>query len=262
MTRLPFLAAGLLAGLAAVPAFAGAWTQAKGRGQAIVTGLYSHSGKGYDGKGDVVDIADYAKSEAYALVEYGLTDRLTLMINPSLRHVSVEGGDDTSGLGYTELGGRYRLTTDQSFVFSVQATARIPGAKRRDNLAQVGATDEEYDVRALAGVPFKIGTKDAFVDLQGGYRFRAGSPPNEYHADATFGVRPAANFLVMAQVLNTFSDGAGAGVFTSYRYHNAYLSGVYDLDSRWSLQIGGLATLGGRNALRERGLTTAIWYRF
>jgi protein XagA len=241
---------------------AAAWTQKDGGGQIIFTGVYSHSAKGFDVGGNKVNIVDYNKTEGYLLLEYGVTDDLTLILSPSVRHVGIDGGDDVTGFGYTELGGRYRVTEGNGWVFSVQGTARIPGKKQRDSQAQVGQTDEEYDVRALLGHSFKIGEADAFIDLQGGYRVRAGDPPSEYRADVTFGVRPTPKVLLLAQSFNVFSDGRGQGIFPSYRYHNAYVSGVYDIDPRWSVQLGGLATLGGKNALRERGLIAGLWYRF
>ncbi len=90
MNRFAFLAGMTVSafGLSA-PAWAGAWTLDQGHGQVILTGLYSNSGKGFDANGHVANIADYTKTEAYALVEYGVTDSLTLMVDPSLRHVGV-----------------------------------------------------------------------------------------------------------------------------------------------------------------------------
>ena len=248
--------------VAATPALAGAWTQPQGAGQVIVTGIYSHSGKGYDGGGHVADIADRTKAEAYFLAEYGVSDDLTLMITPSFSHVSVQGGDDSTGAGYTELGGRYRLGGSGTSVFSVQGSLRIPGTKRRDSLAQIGSTDSEIDLRALAGTSFKIGGHDGFADIQAGYRIRNGQPPNEYRIDATLGFRPVPQLLLLAQSFNVVSDGAGRGVFGKYRYHNLYLGTVYDLSAKWSVQLGGLMTLDGENALRERGAFTGLWYRF
>ncbi|WP_457806251.1 hypothetical protein, partial [Stenotrophomonas maltophilia] len=129
-----------------------------------------------------------------------------------------ESSDDTSGFGYTELGARYRIASNTNWVFSAQATARIPGARRRDVLAQVGSTDAEYDVRGLVGRNFTVGGLNGFAELQGGYRFRDGNPPNEIRADATVGLRPAKRLLVYAQVFNVFSDGNGEGVFRRFRY--------------------------------------------
>lgn len=236
---------------------------AKGQGQLLVTGVYSHSDHGFDANGKTIDIPDYDKQELYLLGEYGLTDDLTLIVAPSFRHVGIQGSaDDTTGLGYTELGGRYRVVGGSHWVGSLQATARIPGAKRRDSLAQVGSTDAEYDVRALGGASFSIGRMPGFVNLEGGYRVRAGDPPNEYRADATLGIRPAKRVLIYTLWSNSWSDGAGKGVFQAYRYHNAFLNAAYDLNDRWSLQLGGLATVAGKNALRERGATGGVWFRF
>lgn len=247
----------------ATAADASAWTLPKGQGQLLVTGVYSHSDRGFDANGRTIDIPDYDKQELYLLGEYGVTDDLTLIAAPSFRHVGIQGAnDDTTGLGYTELGARYHVTGGTNWVGSIQATARIPGARRRDSLAQVGSTDAEYDVRALGGASFSIGRMPGFVDLEGGYRVRAGDPPNEFRADATLGIRPAKRVLLYTLLSNSWSDGAGKGVFQAYRYHNAFVNAAYDLNDHWSLQVGGLATVGGENALRERGATGGVWFRF
>ena len=113
------------------------------KGQAIATFYYSKSTRGFDADGDSIDIADYEKVELYLLAEYEVAPDLTLIFKPSFRNVSVEGGDDDSGLGYTDIGGRYRFAESTDGWLAVEATARIPGVSRDDNLAQVGSTDAE-----------------------------------------------------------------------------------------------------------------------
>jgi hypothetical protein len=184
------------------------------------------------------------------------------MVTPSVSHVNVQSGDDSTGLGYTEFGARYRIAAGDGGVLSLQGSVRIPGKKRRDNIAQIGATDSEIDLRVLGGTSFKLAGMDGFIDLQAGYRIRNGGPPNEFRLDATFGVRPADKLLLMAQSFNVISDGAGTGVFGKGRYSNLYLSGVYDVDKRWSVQLGAIGTVSGRNALRERGFLVSLWRRF
>jgi len=263
MTRAPVFVVAATFLLSATPALAGAWPQEEGTGQIIVTAVYSNSTKGFDADGKTVNIDDYQKAEVYALVEYGITGDVTVIFNPSFRDVSIEGpGAEASGLGYTEIGARYRLAEGNGWVPSLQGTLRIPGQEIDTNLAQIGATDTEYDMRALVGYGFKIGEADAFVDLQGAYRLRDGDPPNEFRADLTFGLRPTQKMQVLAQLFNTFSDGSGQGVFSEYRFHNAQFSVVYDVNESFSVQVGGLATLGGENALRERGIVAAAWFRF
>lgn len=263
------LAAMAAACLAALPAAAQsdvrlpADTPAESRGQMIATFYYSNSEQGFDADGNRIDIPDYRKLELYLLTEYRATDDLTLVVTPSFRDVAVEGaGDDSSGLGYTDLGARYRLAHGAGWSLAAQGTVRIPGDRRRDVLAQVGSTDAEYDLRMRGLYGFAVGEDSGFVDVQGAYRLRDGDPPNEYHLDVTLGYRPVPSLLVMAQSFSTFSDGRGSGVFDRYRYHNVQLSAVQQVARGVSLQAGWMGTLGGENALRERGAFGGVWLSF
>ncbi len=241
---------------------AAGWTMPRGEGRVIVNGFWSNSDKAYNDRGKTVEINDYRKTEVYALSEYGLTDDITLIVTPSFRDVSVKGsGQDSSGLGYTDLGARFRIGQGSNWVFSVQGVARIPGRKREDNLAQVGSTDAEYDLRAQVGTSFGTADRGGFLIVEGGYRVRADDPPNEFHADITAGYRPSAKLLLLGSLYNVISDGRGRGIFARQRYHNAYVSGVYDVSPRVALQLGAMGTIDGRNALRERGLFAGIWFR-
>ena len=254
------LGAGALAlPLAASPVSAQAFTQEKGHGRVITSFLWSDSKKGFDDHGHVVDIADYHKTELYFAAEYGVTDDLTVLATPSLRSVSVQNGDDSRGLGFTDVGARYRVVHGAHFVLSAQGLVRFPGKKRQDILAQVGSTDMEYDMRLQGGYTFGHGS---FAILEGGYRLRAGDPPNAYNIDATLGIRAAPRLLLLASSYNAISDGAGRGVFRRYRYDNVYLSGAYDVGRHVTVQLGASGTASGRNALRERGLLAGLWYRF
>ena len=258
------ITAALAAGVLVLPFTAGiataqAFTQEQGHGRVITSLLWSQSDKGFDDRGHVFDIADYQKTEVYFAAEYGVTDDLTLLVTPSLRDVSVQGGDDSRGLGYTDVGARFRLAHGSDFVLSAQGLVRFPGMKRRDSLAQVGVTDTEYDLRLQGGYTFGRGS---FAIVEGGYRLRAGDPPNAINIDATLGIRAAPRLLLLASSYNAISDGAGRGVFRAYRYHNLYLSGAYDVGRHVTVQLGASGTLAGRNALRERGLLAGLWYRF
>ncbi|RZM33396.1 MAG: hypothetical protein EOP67_22600 [Sphingomonas sp.] len=236
-----------------------AFTQAKGHGRVITSLLWSNSDKGFNDDGHVIDIADYRKTEVYALGEYGVTDDFTVLLTPSFRDVSVKNGSNSSGLGYTDVGARYAVARGSNFVLSAQGLVRFAGQKRRDVQAQVGATDTEYDLRGQAGYTFGQGS---FAIVEGGYRLRAGAPPNAFNIDATLGIRAAPRLLLLASSYNAISDGRGRGVFAPYRYHNVYLSGAYDVSDHVTVQLGVSGTVAGRNALRERGLLGGLWYRF
>ncbi|MBX7480935.1 transporter [Qipengyuania qiaonensis] len=256
-----------LAGLlAANPAVAQdvvpATTDQADKGQVIASFYYSKSSRGFDADGNSIDIADYEKVELFLLAEYEIVPDLTLIFKPSFRGVSVEGGDDDSGLGYTDIGGRYRFAESQDGWFAVETTVRIPGVSRDDNLAQVGSTDAEYDFRLRGFHNLALGNSGGFVDAQASYRLRDGDPPNEFHADVTLGYRPDPDFLLMAQSFNTISDGAGQGIFDEYRYHNLQLSGVLNVSRSVALQAGLMGTIAGENALRERGFFGGVWVSF
>jgi hypothetical protein len=256
------LAIGLMASPTA--AFAGAWTLDAGRGVAIITGSPSQSNKVFDGQGNLRSIPRYGKVEAQALLEYGATDWLTLMFAPSLQHVSIGAPFDAqrTGLGYTDIGGRMRLLTGDSWVLSAQTTLRVPGTFDKSNLAAIGYTDPELDVRALLGYSFAAGAWPAFVDIQVAQRFRFGGPPDEFRTDISFGVRPHERWLLLAQSFNVISEGAGSWGYASYAYHKLQLSAVYALTPALALQFGGYTTYWGRNALQENGLVVGAWYKF
>jgi hypothetical protein len=148
-------------------------------------------------------------------------------------------------------------------VFSTQTTVRIRGTTDRTNPAAIGYTDPEIDVRALFGYSFQVGGWPAFFDLQLAQRFRTGDPPDEFRADVTLGLRPAARWLILAQSFNVISEGGGQGLFSpSYNYHKLQLSLVYELTQRWAVQAGAFTTIAGTNALQENALVLGVWYRF
>jgi protein XagA len=245
------------------PAFAGAWTLPAGSGQAGVITTVSSATRGFDGSG-LTPTPRYDKTEVQGLIEYGITDQLTVIGSPGLQHIDIAAPTDArrTGLGYTELGGRYRLLQADSWVLSGQATMRVPGTNDTSNPAAIGYTGVETDIRGLFGYSFAFRDLPAFVDLQVAQRFRAGGPPSELRADATFGVQVAPQWLLLAQSFNVVSEGAGNAPFASYEYYKLQLSAVYSLTKSVSLQLGGFTTYAGRNALQENGMILGVWYKF
>ncbi|MDB5600163.1 MAG: hypothetical protein JWN71_2207 [Xanthobacteraceae bacterium] len=256
----------LVLSLLAFPAaaHAGAWTLDAGQGIAVVTGSTASADKVFDGSGNTQSIPRYRKSELQALLEYGATGWLTLMLAPSLQHVGIDPpfGGQRSGLGYTDLGARARLGGGDSWVLSAQTMFRIPGTFDKSNPAAIGYTDPELEFRGLFGYSFKAGATPAFLDVQLAQRFRFDGPPNEFRADVTLGVRPEERWLFMMQSFNVVSEGAGDWNLPSYSYSKLQLSAVYELTPKVALQLGGYTTYWGRNALQENGLVAGAWYRF
>ena len=256
---------GLALMLGASSAYAGAWTQPEGSGAAYLSTTATSNNRYFNDDGNSFANQDYRKVETQLLVEYGITDSLTGFVGPSLLNTSVGGsaGDRYFGLGYTDFGLRKRLYTDGTNVFSVQATARVPGASNSGNPAEVGYTGIEYDLRALYGRGFQIGNWPAFVDGELAWRIRNGAPPSEYRIDLTLGARPAPKWLLLLQSFSVISNGAGTGAFNvPYRYYKIQPSVVWDFAPKWSAQLGLVATVAGRNSWREQGVVAGLWRRF
>ncbi len=137
-------------------ALAGAWTLPQGAGEVIATFTTSTGTEQFDGSGGLIATPRYDKDELQTLFEYGVTDNLTAILDPGLQHVDIGAPTDAerTGLGYTEFGARYRLFQGDDWVFSGQATGRIPGTFDMSNPAAIGYNDVEADFRALFGHTF------------------------------------------------------------------------------------------------------------
>jgi protein XagA len=253
--------------VAATPsaAFAGAWTLPEGTGQWLAMLTAATSTSYFDGRG-LASTPRYSKFEAEALIEYGLTDRWTAILNPGLQSIDIASptNADRTGLGYTEFGARYGFIESPDWVLSGQATLRVPGTTETANPAAVGYTDVEADFRLLLGHNFKFGELPAFFDLEVAQRERTAGLPSEFRADATLGVKVLPQWLLLAQSFNVISEGAGNTIYDggSYEYYKLQLSAVYSLAPTWELQGGGYTTYAGRNALQENGLIFGVWHQF
>jgi hypothetical protein len=266
MSKCLGLASIFAVGLFMVPnaAVAGAWTLNEGTGELIVTNTAVQASTYFTTGSVLQSIPHYNKEEAQALIEYGVTNWFTAMFQPSLQHVDIAPpfSGERSGFGYTDIGGRARIWSDDSWVVSAQATFRIPGTFDKTNPAAIGYTDPELDLRGLVGYSFKAGTMPAFFDVELAQRFRFDGPPDEFRTDVTFGIRPIDRWMFLAQSFNVISEGAGTWGFGSFAYHKFQLSAVYSLTTTLSLQLGGYSTYWGRNALQENGLVVGAWYKF
>ncbi len=243
---------------APAPAYAGAWTLPEGKGQIFET-LFGWLGRGASPAGRE------NKAEAQTYVEYGYSDRLTLVGQLSAERYALLAPptrDVYAGLGYSGGGLRARLWSDDAWAFSLEASAYVSGARDLQRSAQAGDTGPAFDVRALVGRNLTLFGASAFVDAEAGYRLRTQGPPSEWRADLTLGVAWTPRAQVLAQVFTTVSDGAGAPGFGAWDSCKGQLSVVYALDDKWSLQVGGFATLLRRNTNSEYGALVAVSRRF
>ena len=230
----------------------------------ILDGSAGGGGETFDGTGSLTPSRRYDKSELSGYVEYGLTDWLMVVARPSLvsTRLGEPAGGHHEGLGETDAGAQAQLLVFGPAALAVQGTFHLPGTTSHGNPAEIGNTAYEADLRMLGGVGFQIGAIPAFIDLQGSFRLRSSGAASQWHGDATFGFSPMTRLLMLIQSFTSVPDGDGTPWLPSSRYTKVAVTGVYQLTAAWSVQLSGFTTVDGRNALRERGVATGVWYRF
>lgn len=256
------LAAAILSPRAAA---AGAFTLEPGEAKLFVSGYVMSGDEYFDRKGKRHARGRYQKRELQAFAEYGALDGLTVFGAAGLQKVKAKDGvtHDREGLGRSEIGARARLFAKEGWIASAQASVVIAGAKKSDDLAVIGETDDQFDVRGLVARSFEAFGKPAFVDLAAGYRWRSGDPADEIRLDATFGIRPAERLLLLAQSFNQFGTGRWKGPYElKQRIYKLQGAAIYELNQTWSVFAAAFFTPIGRDALDERGATVGVGLRF
>jgi hypothetical protein len=239
-------------------ALAGAWTLPQGQGQIIQT-LFGWLGWG----SPIQNGGREDKVESQTYVQYGLTDRLTVIGALSVERYALSSPrDNYTGLDTTGAGLRARVWSNDAWTFALEGTAFYGGVSNASRPAQAGGAGPAADARALVGHNLTLFGYSAFIDAEAGYRLRTQGPPSEWKADLTLGVDLTSRAQVLFQSFNTISQGPGYNGFPSWEAHKGELSVVYALDDKWSVQVGGFGMLWRRSATSEYGAVVAVWRKF
>lgn len=267
------------------PCVAGAFLQPPGEGVLIVTTSFAEAHKAYDSRGKLVAAPAYDKFETRAYVEYGVFEKLTLVAESSymrfrgasssqqLEYLQIlteearagaplvlptgPSGARYAGVGSGWLGARIGLLEWGSFIVSLQASLQMASDSARRFLDMRERVQE--DARLQLGFPIEFFGMPGFADVQVGYR-SFGQSGGEIRADVGYGFRPLDDVLLLAQCFSIVAPGDSRSTFMSSQKFQ--LSAVYDVTRHISVQIGGLASVRGVNYSAERGLVSALWYRF
>lgn len=179
--------------LAALPgtAAAGAWTRAAGDGQLIISSGRTVAPAGAWTGGAAEE--DTSFTQVY--VEYGLFDDLTLGAN---LFAEIDALDFASSSASLSLFARQRLWVGQhGDVASVQLAVSYPFEEMVLDQFDVPSTSDNafaIELRGLYGKGWGFDWGNAFVSVEGGYRWRDGRS-DEIRFDATGGVEPVKGVL-------------------------------------------------------------------
>ncbi len=250
----------ILGCIASGVAYAGAFMQAPEHGQVIAELGFSEAGVAYDAFGREGAIPSWRKFELSAYGEYGLADWLTLIGEPSwFAFRAKPPGVSRTRLGASEAGARVRIVEWEDNILSAQATARYAtGGRGGAEFSDMGQR-AQVDVRLLYGRKIELFGFGGYVDTQVGFRSR-GAYGHQLRFDATWALRPLTSLTLMLQSFTTITPGRLGDKFMLSQKIKA--SAVYDLTQSLSLQVGLIAALRGVNAAAERGVVSAVLWRF
>jgi hypothetical protein len=244
-----------------LPSLAGAWPQPEGEGLAILqlTPYTAEVDRFGPGGERLAGGGSYRRIEFAPYVEYGLTRRLTVVVQPRMQTVWGDVGTAT-GLAQTNLALLYALHLGERDAFAIQAGIGTPGVGGDD--PRVAEPNADYELRLLYGRSVAFGGVEAFGEIQAAFRRRSGAAADELRLDLTAGLMPAPGWMLLAQGFSTFglrnADPGGA----DYDMHRVQLSVVRDLAPRVSVQLGAFHELDGRNTALGTALVAALWLRF
>jgi hypothetical protein len=249
--------------LASAPSHAGAWTLPEGQTQIITNITYSGASHSFTDSGAPTAATTFEKLWSSICAQYGLTDDLTLVVQPEYARAATAVGlgpamhasDFAIGAG-----ARYRLL-DSFGVLSVQATIRSAGVFNMSVSAD-HTTGREAELRLLYGTNFSLFGHSGFADAEAGERFITGARPNETPIDLTLGIHITQHNVLMLQSFNIIAGGGAKPPYTYYRAHKLALSTVSGPWHGLSLQTGAFISPMGQNSLVETGVFAAIWAQF
>jgi hypothetical protein len=178
-TLIVLIATTLFSGLT----YAGAWTGPKGDSYNKFGINYFESDQVYDRDGNKKDSGGTFTDLNFTYYgEYGFQDSLSGFV--SFPYKSVETKLDsgpsasTTAVGDIDVGVRYNLLNNDKGVFSLQGLVKIPEAYDENDIPPVGNGQYDFEVRALYGK--SLYPKPFYFGLEGGYRFRADEPSDEW----------------------------------------------------------------------------------
>ncbi|HVZ30548.1 MAG TPA: hypothetical protein VG839_09155 [Asticcacaulis sp.] len=242
-------------------ACAAAWPQAPGQTQWIVSYEPSTADTQFDGHGRAnIPLGTWDQTDVSIYADHGLTKRLSLTAKINFQDYKTVS-THFSGVGSVEIGARWTVHKGEDFVFALGASAEGLGKGRRSDFDAPGAkAGTDYDLRAYFGKGFKLGKRDAFVNIEAARHLRQ-YDTDQWRVDSTFGLKPSSQWMILAQ---SFAGQTDKLAGSQARWNNVQLSLVrsFGPHQKTSLQLGARQTVTGRNVPRANAVVLSLWKTF
>ncbi len=246
---------------------AGAWLQDKGHGL-IISGIsLNQAEQAYDSTGKLGPIVDFKKQDSFFYLEYGLSDKITLVGNSSIQDVSyiaTKGPQHYRGFATSKIGLRYGIKTKSNWHLALQPSLVIPAGGEAIPDGDLGLGGFGGELRGLAGHAFSVGNKPGFFNIESAYDLRSGGAPRQVSTDITLAIRPAPKFELMGQGFYRHTNASAIEGDTILANESFKLQGsvAYSFTPKTSVQLGYFQAVSGKNIVREQGGTLALWTKF
>jgi hypothetical protein len=267
----PHLLSFIAATTLATAAYASAWTQDQGNGQAILSASYYGADQYWDNGGNKQSQPSYSKYELNPYLEYGLSDGLTIGTNFYLQHLYQDTGSGSHsswGLGDSEFFLRKRLINQDGYALAIEPLIKLPSPEPGSETPRIGSATPDAALGLSGGKTFSAYGFTHFVDIDTMYRHRFGAPNDQINISGTLGINVAPRWTIMPQTFLTFrTDSRPTAAFTEspsddYNLVRLQLSGLYKLSDQTSLQLGAFYDVDGKNVGLGRGVLLALWRNF
>lgn len=290
MNIIKHIACLFLLGLFAPNAFAGAWTQDKGKGLIITGTSFNQADLAFDSESKLRTPVEFEKLDSTLYLEYGVTDILTLVGNTTLQDVrftSSQGPQFFRGFATSKIGLRYGVNSKNStWKLAVQPSLVIPAGGEAVPDGDLGLGGFGGELRLLTGRALRLGNRPGFFNAEAAYDFRSGGAPRQITADMTLGFEVFEHVLVIGQGFYRHTNDAifESDAILANESLKLQASVVVDLPKlrlkkksagddapepvnidparRTSLQLGVFQTVAGRNIVREQGVMMTLWNKF
>lgn len=178
---------------------AGAWLQPEGKGQWIAQSSYYTNNEFFDANGARTNQDRFTKYELQPYVEYGLTPLLTVGASAYLQQVS-QSGENNYGIADPEIFSRSVLWKSDHEVLSLQPLIKFKSRFADEGVPRGGSRSTDIELSLLYGRSVHWLSNNDFIDLRGGYRYRANRLNDQWRFDAMAGIEVAPDWLILPAV--------------------------------------------------------------
>ena len=258
----------------ATSCLAGAWTQPEnGIYDKLGVNIY-YASKNFDRNGNRAEMPGNGTFRDFNLtnyIEYGLTRELTLINSIPFKVInnsSTTEANTTTGVGDIDLAARYKLTEGGWGLLSTQALIKIPWAYDSNARLPLGNGQGDYEGKLLYGCSLWR-YLPGYVNLELGYRYRAGGPADEFKYLVEFGSDITKSLYTRLKLDGTMSMDNGARfdysgnptTTNNYDLGKLEVTVGYKITPSWGVELTYGPALYGQNTAAGATYSFALFYQ-